>query len=183
MRIQDGKSLFLAKSLPAVDHFQVNFKEIGTLQINLKGKRCCLIFQVYLLCNPCQALFSSLPFHSLFQLFSISISLVIFLLFLSFFLFYFILFYFILFLYRLKQSFGYFFQCGYYIVWPMQKNNVTYIQPFRAGGALRNHAKYQFQTCRTSGTQRSKDTNKHLINTEHQYQIFTTSYKTDFVIF
>ena len=178
MRIQDGKSLFLAKSLPAVDHFQVNFKEIGTLQINSKGKRCCLIFQVYLLCNPCQALFSSLPFHSLFQLFSISISLVIFLLFLSFF-----LFYFILFLYRLKQSFGYFFQCGYYIVWPVQKNNVTYIQPFRAGGALRNHAKYQFQTCRTSGTQRSKDTNKHSINTEHQYQIFTTSYKTDFVIF
>ena len=66
MRIHDGKSIFLTKSLPAVDHFQVNFKEIGTLQINLKGKRRCLIFQVYLLCNPCQALFSSLPFHSLF---------------------------------------------------------------------------------------------------------------------
>ena len=166
MRIQDRKSLFLTKSLPAVDHFQVNFKEIGTLQINLKGKRCCLIFQVYLLCNPCQALFSSLPFHSLFQLFSISISLVISLLFLSFFLFYFISL-------QIEAVIWIFFQCGYYIVWPMQKNNVTYIQPFR----------YQFQTCRTSGTQRSKDTNKHLINTEHQYQIFTTSYKTDFVIF
>lgn len=166
MRIQDGKSLFLTKSLPAVDHFQVNFKEIGTLQINSKGKRCCLIFQVYLLCNPCQALFSSLPFHSLFQLFSISISLVISLLFLSFFLFYFISL-------QIEAVIWIFFQCDYYIVWPMQKNNVTYIQPFR----------YQFQTCRTSGTQRSKDTNKHLINTEHQYQIFTTSYKTDFVIF
>ena len=58
-----------------------------------------------------------------------------------------------------------------------KKNNVTYIKPFRARGALRNHAKYQFQTCRTGGTQRSKDTNKHLINIEHQYQIFTTSYK------
>ena len=119
MRIHDGKSLFLTKSLPAVDHFQVNFKEIGTLQINLKGKSCCLIFQVYLLCNPCfKHYFPVYPINSLFKLFDISISLVISLLVVFFLPFYF---------YSLKQSFGYFIQCGYYIVWPMQKNNVTYI--------------------------------------------------------
>ena len=44
MRIKDGKSLFLT----AVDHFQVNFKEISTQQITLKGNSCYLIFQVYL---------------------------------------------------------------------------------------------------------------------------------------
>ena len=78
MRIHDGKSLFLTKSLPTVDHFQVNFKEIGTLQINLKGKSCCLIFQVHLLCNPCfKRYFPVYPINSLFKLFDISISLVI----------------------------------------------------------------------------------------------------------
>ena len=182
MRIQDGKSLFLTKSLPAVDHFQVNFKEIGTLQINLKGKRCCLIFQVYLLWNPCfKHYFPVYPIHSLFQLFDIRISLVISLLFFLSQVFLLLLLFF--FFSQIEAVIWIFYSMRLYIVWPMKKNNVTYIQPCRTGGALRNHAKYQFQTCRTSGTQRSKDTNKHLINTEHQYQIFTTSYKTDFVIF
>ena len=175
MRIQDRKSLFLTKSLPAVDHFQVNFKEIGTQQINLKGKCCCLTFQVYLLCNPRFKPYSPVyPIHSLFQLFSISISLVISLLFLSFF-----LFHFILFLYRLKQSFGYFIQCGYYIVWPIQKNNVTYIQPFRAGGAQREPCKVPISNMLNQRNSKIKRREQALIiiNIEHQYQSFTTNYK------
>ena len=91
MRIQDGKSLCLTKSLPAVDHFQVNFKEIDTLQINLEGKSCCLIFQVYLLCNPCfKHYFPVYSIHSLFKLFDIRISLLFLSFFHTFFLFFFL---------------------------------------------------------------------------------------------
>ena len=168
MRIQDGKSLFLAKSLPALDHFQVNFKEIDTLQINLEGKSCCLIFQVYLLCNPCfKHYFPVYPIHSLFTAF----------LYMYFSPFSFFLSHFLSFLLFIQFEAVILFNAV--TVWSIQKNNVTYMQPFRAGGALREPYKVPISNMLNQRNSKIKRREQALIiiNIEHQYQSFTTNYK------